>query len=418
LLFERRGATSGEGVSEGEVSFYDRGGATLAVVDFETSTGGETPERPEALFNRYLDLSGLERFALWTVARQSGCGWLVCLTPAGARLFCVEHECVFGRCPHNASEEEVRGCLEALDRENVGEVLDLNGLGRELASWLDLTSAKLGRALNWGRSDGDRLARHLLFGLKCVVAQADRESGSGALTRIGLDWQMEGDALTGVWTESRAVEFVEALLEASNAFAPAGTGAFAALERRAMRRQLEATSEAALAPCLEVLRLCAAKRCPQVFLRALGLFAEEHAAWRLALVEPFEVEPAIGSQDLLVPEPLCLEVEACGAGRVVEAIEKMALYAWEHMNGVGMSGGLQLNLFDWQEGVTAQDLREGPFNWVCHRALRLRTARAQQEGLALVVAFQLADLWQREAFRPCHNAVPVEALPLLFESKG
>ncbi len=407
-----------EGGYEGALSFYRREAVGLAVVNFGKGTGGEASERPEALFNRYLDLSWIERLSLWTVAHHSGSQWLVCLGDDGARLISVEHEGVFGRCPRDASEEAVRECLEALDRDSVGVVLDLNGLGRELASWLDLTSAKLGRALNWGRNDGDRLARHLLFGLKCVVAQSEREPGPGARARLGLEWQIEGDAMAGRWAEPRATAFVELLLDASSAFAPVGTGAFTALERRAMSRQLEAVAEAALAPCLEALRLCAAKLRPHVFLRALGLFSEEHAAWRLALMEPIEVEPAIGSQDLLVSGPLCLDIESCGAGRVVEAIEKLALYAWEHMSGVSVSGGLQLNLFDWQEGVTEQDLREGPFNWVCRRALRVRASRAQQEGLALVAAFQMADLWQRGIFRPCLNAAPVETLPLLFESNG
>lgn len=408
----------GAGEYSGPVYFYDRGDVGLVVADFSGGVSPEAAERPEALFNRYLDLSGVERLALWTVARHAGAQWLVCLTPGGARLLSVEQETVFGGCPQDASEEDVRGCLEALDRESVGVVLDLNGLGRELASWLDLTSARLGRALNWGRADGDRLARHLLFGLKCVLAQAAREPGPGALARLGLEGRIEGDTLTARWTEPRAAALVELLLDASNTFVPVGVGAFAALERRAMGRQLESVAEASLAPCLETLRLCAAKLRPQVFLRALGLFAEEHAAWRLALLEPFEVEAALGSPDLLVPGPLSLEVELCGAGRVVEAVEKLALHAWDYMNGVSASGGLQMDLFDWQEGETEQDLREGPFNWVCRRALRVRVPRGQMEGLALVVAFQLADLWPREIFRSCRNAVPVETLPMLFENEG
>jgi len=416
LTIQRMGCA--EGLCAGPVSFHVRGDVGLVVADFSAGVSPEAAERPETLFNRYLDLSGIERLALWTVARHAGGQWLVCLTEGGARLLSVEHEGVFGVCPPDASEEGVRGCLEALDRESVGVVLDLNGLGRELASWLDLTSARLGRALNWGRTDGDRLARHLLFGLKCVLAQAEREPGPGALAQLGLEGRIEGDQLTGVWTEPRAAALVELLLDASSAFAPVGTGAFAALERRAMSRQLESVSEAALAPCLEVLRLCAAKLRPHVFLRALGLFAEEHAAWRLALLEPLEIESAIGSPDLLVPEPLCLEVESCGAGRVVEAVEKLAFHAWDYMSGVGGSGELQMDLFDWQEGETEQDLCGGPFNWVCRRALRVRVSRNQREGLALVVAFQLADLWPREIFRSCRNAVPVETLPMLFETGG
>jgi hypothetical protein len=141
----------------------------------------------------------------------------------------------------------------------------------------------------------------------------------------------------------------------------------------------------------------------------------EHAAWRLALLEPLEVESAIGSLDLLVSGPLRLDVESCGAGRVVEAVEKLALYAWEHMSDVVLSGGLQLNLLDWQEGLTERDLTEGPFNWVCRRALRVCVARERQDALALVAAFQLADLWARPVFHACHNALPVVALPSLFD---
>jgi hypothetical protein len=259
------------------------------------------------------------------VPRAVPCEWLVCVTGDGARLLSVEHESVFGSCPLQASEEAVQGCLETLDRENVGVVLDLNGLGRELASWLDLAGARLGRALKWGRNDGDRLARHLVFGLKCVLAQAQRAPGDcAALAPLGVEDRSEGDTLRAAWTPPSASALVERLLDASSAFVPVGTGAFAPLERRAMSRQLEPVSEAALAPCLEVLRLSAAKLRPHVFLRALGMFAEEHAAWRLALLEPLEVESAIGSLDLLVSGPLRLDVESCGAGRVVEAVEKLA----------------------------------------------------------------------------------------------
>jgi hypothetical protein len=85
------------------------------------------------------------------------------------------------------------------------------------------------------------------------------------------------------------------------------------------------------------------------------------------------------------------------------------------MSDVALSGGLQLNLLDWQEGLTERDLTEGPFNWVCRRALRVCVARERQDALALVAAFPLVDLWARPVFHACHNALPVAALPSLFD---
>lgn len=397
------------------VRVWTRGHERAAMADFTASGFQPDPrEAPDALFRDYLDLSRVERLALWSVARHAEADYLVCAEQQRLMLFDVLRETPLGRLDPPFDENAMERFLRPLGERGAPRrpaVPDTAQLSEDLARWLDLLSGKLGSSLRWSREDVGRLGRQLLLGLKALRSGSERAGDFPEC--LGLDVRREDKELRVRLQLPPLAQWLCLLLEAAERHAPAGAGAFSAFERQGLARQIEAMEEPPERAFEGVLRLAAWKSQAFVQLAAMLPAEKEPESWRLALQEPLLAEEAVASADFYVFEPLELDLGTCGFSRVLEAVETLARFAVEERNVLERAGGRQLDLAA-SDGELAEDAwRDDPFNWVCARALKLRVDPAYRETVAYLVASYMLELQGREPFS-AFAPKPLTALPSLF----
>ena len=405
----------GQEPAHASLGFFWRGEGVLATADF-AGRDPDPKEIPSALFRRYLDLSVLQRAALWAVGRSLEADYLLCATVETCSLFEVSGEILLGQCGPLPSDEELAACLGALTAERAKQppLPDPERLGRELSRWLGLFCGTVGPVLKWGRADSERLGRQLLLGVKALL-WVNRAGLLPNLARLGMEVLSEGDCLRVVWRPLAPADLADCLLAAAESCAPVGAGAFSALERNALRRQIESLEPGRVPPVADILRLAAVRFRSAIQLPILVPTGQEHAAWKLALIEPLAASEAIEARDLYVFTPLRLDMAECGFGRVLEAVEELAAHALKEKAELARAGGRQLDMIEAAPDPRLEEERlRDPFNWVCRHALRLKVAPAYQEALAYLVASHVLELRTSPAFRD-HVFRPLVALKDLFK---
>lgn len=409
-------ADAGARSLQADLSFFRRADRTLVAADFARYAPEPDPsESPAALFRQFLDLSLAERLALWAIRCDGQADYLFCKTAEASSLFRVREETLLGQCPATPSADEMGACFRALeaDSREAGPLPDLERLGRELFQWQGLFAGAIGPALKWPRSAAERLARQLLLGLKTLACVPDDEFGPN-LKRVGFAAARRGKALEVAWRIPSAGDLADSMLAAAQTYAPSGAGAFSALERNGLRRQLAALEPERLTAFAGVLRLAAPRFRALVQLPILLPLEQEHEAWKLALMEPLRVREEIEASDLYVFEPLRLDLAECGCGRVLEAVEKLALHAAGQKAELDRAGGRQLDMIEaGPGGKEEEELLRNPFNWVCRYSLRLKVATAYREALAYLAASRILELRTQAPFRG-YPFRPLTALPDLF----
>ncbi|MBN1867232.1 hypothetical protein JW916_08055 [Candidatus Sumerlaeota bacterium] len=380
----------------------------LALVD--AAGPGHTPapgESPSALFERYLDLSRLERFALWALAGK--CDLLLCLTRDGATLLDADREIALGRSQAAASPDEASASLQVLETDpSQRPAADLERLGDDLLHWFNLACGTLGPVLKWARPDVERLVRQILLGVKTLVRTRPKRFAAN-LSRIGIELARQAGSTRVAWRVPSTADFLNEVLSCAAEFAPQGAGAFGDLERRALMRQAGDPGDPVARVLRETLQIAAVKLRAALQIRILPNTEQEHASWRLALTEPLSVAEEMQSQDLYVFEPLRLDLAQCGFGRLLEAIEKLAVSALARNGEIRRAGGHQLDLVE-----SDPDAIGDPFNWLCRHALRVRVADSYRDAVGYLVASFVLDLRTRDEFRDCRLA-PLVSLPAIFE---
>jgi hypothetical protein len=208
---------------------------------------------------------------------------------------------------------------------------------------------------------------------------------------------------------------IATLLEAASALAPEAAGAFGPLERRGLLRQMELLNDIADEILSGLTQMSWIKYDATVQLRAFLATECEHAAWRLALTEPLDIDRILECRDLYVFEPLHIEVGKTGVGRVFEAIKKLALHAMELDASLARSGGRQLDFFQKPtEGLSEGERLEDPFGWLCRHALRITLETdTPRETVAYLIASYIADLRSSPDFSRCRPK-PLRSLPHIF----
>jgi hypothetical protein len=388
-----------------------KGDERLAVLDAGGANLEPAGESSGALFERYLDLARIERFALWALAGK--CDLLLLVTEEGAVLLDAARETVLGR---SASTEDAATCLRALETDRPKRpASDVERLGEDLRHWFDLACGALGPVLKWARPDVERLVRQILLGLKTLVwTRPDLLAGN--LSRIGVDLSSKPGAVRVAWCPAEAGSFLDVLLSCAAEFAPRGAGALGDLERRALVRQAADLGEPAARVLREMLQIARVKLEAALQIRILPNAEQEHASWRLALTEPLSVAEAMQSEDFYVFDPMRLDLGGSGFGRLLEAVEKIASSALARNVEILRAGGLQLDLVERDpEGIGEGPRMNDPFNWLCRHALRVRVADAYRDAVGYLVASYVLELRAREEFRDC-RAAPLASLPAIFES--
>lgn len=368
-------------------------------------------ETPEDLFRRYLDVSFLERLALWGLARPAGADSLLCVTPDAARLLDTRREVAWADLA-GADVESVHAILRRL--ETLPGV-DSAALANEMRRWTDLNAGPLGRALRWGRGETERLLRQAILGLRRLAA-------SPSLEPLGLTFVPPSGAEPGrlCWAPEPAIAWLDRLLAAAQEFAPVGAGGWSPLERRALERQLAGEDARIACETLRdsLLRLARVRISAPVQLRLLLPAEPERTAWRLALTQPLQVRDELPSADLYVFAPLRLDPRECGMGRVLEAYEKLARHAAREMRELARAGGRQLDLFAAEEGAgSAVFEASSAFEWVCRYALRITAPpeSAVRDAIGYLVALHTLDVAPLEGTGGAELPAPLEALPQMFE---
>lgn len=398
------------------VLFYRQGVELLALVDFQPlHRPGEPDQTFDDLFRRFVDLTLCERAALWSIGRLGQVRFVLAAQPEGVRLLDTQTELPVGRCMCEGDEEAVRNCLRAAcpPPGRPAPSIDREGLCADLARWFELFSGSIGPALKWSRRETQRLGYQLILGMKVAIESGDAEA---AMAAMGFAARRQGNAIRATWDEAPPHGWAPGFLERAEALAPAGAGAFSAVERKALARRLESGGDAARQRLAEMAQQAAARRRADVMLGLLTSANHEHASWRLALTEPLDVSEEIVASDFYVFEPLTLDLAEVGFGRVLEAVEKLARYAMDRNAAVRRAGGTQLDLIerppdglDDRAGVLAD-----PFNWLLRHALRLKVGEPYREALGYLLALHVADLRARAPFASL-PAAPLSALSAAIE---
>ncbi|MFP4382373.1 MAG: hypothetical protein ACLFUS_17865 [Candidatus Sumerlaeia bacterium] len=386
------------------------------------------PAEQDSAFDNFLDLSLFQRALLWMARYYHRTNYVICIEARETALFRSDEERALFR--HKGSPEDCPLDLLSEKLENWQDtpltLSDRDREGRELMGWHDLLSGKLGPSLQWSRSEASRLIRQMLLGLK-VQLVANRR----------LFCEMAGlrktDGESGVeWCFDRpdAGAFMGVLLEMASKFAPQGSGAFSSLEIRGLCRQIEKLNVGAREAVFDIIRLAHFRHLTPCQRYLLAPQDADQAASKLALVAPLNIAREIESQDLYVFHPLVIDVEDSGSGRILEAVEKLAVFAIDQLEEIKMTGGRQLDMFEGMldGGQRQLDMLEGlpdpssemvdvlsdPYNWICRSALRIQAPEEWRECLAMLVASHIIELWEHEKFRQYASA-SLSWLPDLFQ---
>ncbi|HBF35436.1 TPA: hypothetical protein DDW35_12815 [Candidatus Sumerlaeota bacterium] len=389
---------------------------TLAFVDFMPTEKEPNPnELPAALFRKYLDLSRLERLVLWIAHHLPQPRFLLCATAEACSLFCVEDETLLGQCSASPNAEQVKLCLRALENRALDQIPlpDPERLSRELNRWLGLFCGTVGPTLRWSRHDAERLARHLLLGLKALLAvPADQRNAS--LECLGVTANPTDAALVLNCVQLTTSRLLEVLLTASANFAPLGTGAFSALEIKGLVRQINALEPLRQPPIAEIFRLANVRLQSRILLPLVAPAESMHASWKLAYTDPLRINAEMNEDDLYVFAPLTLELAECGFGRVLEALDRLAEHALKRAERLGQADFWQLDMFESAASAEGDDVLTNPLNWICRRALRLKATAEWREPLAFLTAAHLLEVRMRPEY--AHFAPQsLPALPDLFK---
>jgi len=374
--------------------------STLALVELD---GASLPSRQE-IYNRYQDFSFLERLLLWGLARQMQCELLVVLCNERANVFAVEDECLLET---EISVEDLPEVLAKIVESQQPQ--DTKGLGLELRQWIDLNAGVVGPALKWSRPEAERLLRQMLLGCKMILHKSD------GTAYMGLHVHDAPGRRYIKWLPPRPDNRIAPLLEAASAHAPEGAGAFSPLERKALNRQMIEIDGLDARLMRSLMQLSVGKMMAKVQLRAFIDHENEHAAWKLALTDPLQIDKIILSDNLYVHSPVTIDLAQSGIGRVWEAIEKLAEHAVRLDHQLARSGGRQLDIFEKQpEGLSKHERLEDPFGWLLRHALRVKLGPDHdRETVGYLVASGIADIQRRSEFKDIRSK-PLRSLPYLF----
>jgi len=373
---------------------------TLAVVDLADSS---LPSRQE-IYNSFQDFSFLERLLLWGIARQTQCELLVIISNERANVIQVEEENILHA---DIAIEDVPELLNSSLATH--QPIDSKGMGVELGQWIDLNAGMVGPALQWSRPEAERLIRQMLLGCKMILNKPDGPAF------MGLHIHDQSGKRIIKWQSPRPDNRIAPLLEAAAAHAPEGAGAFSPLERKALNRQMSEIDGLDTRLMRSLMQLSGGKLLAKVQLRAFMDHENEHAAWKLALTDPLQIDKIIMNDNLYVHSPVTIDMARSGIGRVWEAIEKLALHAIQLDDQLARSGGRQLDFFEKHpEGLSKNERLEDPFGWLLRHALRVQLGPDHnRETVAFLVASGIADIQCQEPFKSLRPK-PLRSLPYLF----
>lgn len=395
------------------IQLYHRQNLRLAAI--RTAPDQHNLDTTTTLAHRLLDLTPLQRSLLWGTQSRCTADLTLILAETGSGLWHTKSEIRLADIPPNTPQEELSNLLWALEPSEITEPPqpDILQTGEEFQQWFDLMAGTLGPPLQWSREETARLLRQAILGYKSITLNVTGghwkplESIGIYESRQNATWQYRMERMP-------PAELLERLLEKAETLCPSRAGAFTALERKALKRQIETIPAGRLSKLWELLQMGKQRLAASAQQTIVFPADASHTASRLALVEPLQVNREIQQFDLYVVEPLTLDISLCGIGRVLEAIEKLAHHGWKLHQDLQNAGGRQLDLVENSREHPGETLTQfDPFQWTCQKALRLKAAPQYHEKLAFLIASHILDL-RAACFPNLQVDAPLHAVPSVF----
>lgn len=362
------------------------------------------------LFQRYVDFSLLSRFLFYLLEKLGAVDYLLLERENEWRLYNAREEYTYGT--------DGAKWLGALAVEEMYPLWDvppdipsrpkLESLQEENQKGLNLMAARFGPFLQWSRSETENLMHHLLLGLETLRVRSEE-----GWSPLGWEWSIQDGTIQGNWQPPPESQWLEPLLNASEWLLAGNGKSLDSLNRKALTRQWDAMEPKLSSFLQDILRI---GRCRLNSASLSALFfpaEEEHKSWKLALMEPLDLNVHIQEKDFYIFQPLELDLLQSGVGRALDAFDKLLLHGIQLKEKMHKAGGRQLDILEEMSHPLEDRVVQDPLSWVLRRALRIALPPSHQPHFSKLLAFHLLHIKRKPHF-PDFPLNPLRHLSNLF----